>query len=188
MAKRTREIVEKNEMYYQNYVVGLGRRFHKWTAYALIVINAIICCFISQSFKRTRFLGQAGAENLGEKEVMVWVDEQVRAITIDFWLIAGVAAMLILFIELVNRNVKGYDLYKKSWIRVLPVSIASVIFVLVIILGCRGQNIVTILATGIEWFQFVALFKFLLPLELRKSYGSFIDFIEKLSNRIIKKL
>lgn len=188
MAKRTREIVEKNEMYYQNYVIGRGRRFHKWMAYILIVINAVICWFISQSFKRMRFLRQAGTENLGEKEVMVWVNEQVRSITIDFWLIAGVAAMLILFIELVNRNVKGYDLYKKRWIRVFPVSVISLIFLGMAAVFLMGQNIVTMLVTLIEGIQFVALFKFLLPLELRKSDGLFWDFIEGISDIIIKRL
>ena len=188
MAKKTREIVEKNELYYGNYVIGHGRRFHARIAYVLIVFNAIVCGLISHCGKRIKFLQQAGTQNLGEKEVMEWVDEQARATTIDIWLIAGITLILILFIAGVNKNVKGYDLYKKKWIRWVPETVMALIFLGIIGVLFIEKNWAIVTTTILQGLQFVLLFKFLLPLELRKSYGRYIDVIEGLSNVIIKKL
>lgn len=187
MGRKTREIVEKNGIYYGSYAVKRGRLSQMFTSIGFILLMAIQCLWIGRIYRKKKFIAEAGTIDLGGTEVMDWVEKQMDSSLLDAWTIMVIAITLVLmvFVICVYKMIKGYDLYKNKWVRWIPI-IVFIVFVVCAV--AYFKNVLFVVLTSGYFLYFIEFFKLLLPLELREYYAVIIDFFEFFGQRMIKKL
>lgn len=189
MRKSTQRYIEKNDREYGHYIRNIGKLHSAiFSSLFLLVISGLVL-YIRNIFLRKKALKLAGGTVIENKEVLEWVKEQVAAQQIDmvFGLIVGITLIMIGLVWITHFAIKSYDLYKMSWLRVIPTMLASVLL-LVLLFQYKFEYLELSAATLIELFPLITASNIFLPLQIREYYVDYIKCFFAMGNWIINKL
>ncbi len=121
---RVDDIKRQNENYYycRNYASLFNRTILVFPLLSVLLMGCV-SLYIRSLFLTQSFYLEAAAQNLGTVDVMQWINERKKEGNVDIMLlvILVVSVALFLFILVCTLKIKSYDLYKRRWIRVIPV-------------------------------------------------------------------
>lgn len=188
MKKNTRVYIEKNEKQYEYYIKKVGRWMSMFISCLWILVIGVQMWIVRGIFLNKNALEEVDAEAVGNMEVMDWVSQQVKqqntgVMALIIW---GMIVLMILLVVVIYLSVKSYDLYKKKWVRWMPLVFIGIL-VGIIFSEFKKIDVLGIVVIVIDLFMFASNFTLFLPPEIRKSCNKAIDIASILGNFITKR-
>ena len=194
------EIIQENRKFYCSTYIHMWNRVEDLLGISCVVISGIFIWIVRNNLLKYYYLRQASYEVLGDREVLDWVDGQVREHWLNGYTIAliGILLGVIVWGLFIRHGRKNYEYYKNRWL----VSLLPVVLILIltgIFIGNMGGMvrdgefafaIVNLEAALMSAFHVLLLFscRCLITIELRKDDNAFWRFMEWLADYELSKL
>lgn len=176
---RIEEIKEQNEKFYycENYILSF-RRKSVVLSFFFFLYMTITSCWINFLFLKQKFLIEASTQQLGYEDVLQWVNTKVYE---NLW---GIKTIIVLIINIflaitimltTFKFTKSYDVYKKGWLRILPV-VAYALEIILIYCYYRSVKLpLALLIMGIRFLPILCSSRLIDPLGSRPEADEEMD-------------
>ncbi len=186
------DIRRQNEKYYYSSYVWPVWMHHRGVIFGICVMMTVVSMCVKQTFLKHKYILEASRQELGQTDVMRWVNAQVSAHRFDYMFIFILAANLIAwgFVVFFMFRYKSYEQYKKKWIKRIPMMIYFAELVIFWTFYGGGQILVGAIAMTVEFIPVICATQFLFPLENRpgmKKVFNLLELFGALVNGIWKK-
>ena len=110
------DIRRQNEKYYYSSYVWPVWMHHRGVIFGICVMMTVVSMCVKQTFLKHKYILEASRQELGQTDVMRWVNAQVSAHRFDYMFIFILAANLIAwgFVVFFMFRYKSYEQYKKK--------------------------------------------------------------------------
>lgn len=192
---RAEEIRQQNEKFYycKDYIWSLNN-VKKLAPCTLVAIMGVISYRINQIFLKRKFFLQAAGQELGNEDVMHWVEARVQENCLNATALFIIAINLIIFVIAAVCSlglIKSYNLYKTHWPRGMVVGLYLLEIVIFFISYSRFHISPLLVGIVAEIVWTIAYSRLLISLETRPQEGGGLGFLLKLldvAGIIIKRL
>lgn len=196
MPLNVNEIIQGNRDYYYGTYSFYLRTYTERISCIIVCIMGVLAYLIKQACLKRKYILEAGTIDLEAREVMEWVDEQLK---INRWdsmtlFILAVTILLIAYILLIYRFIKGYDLYKPcyKYAFVIPVILSLIMLIYLSIKMSTEIGIWQISNKGIallimDMLPIIAVAKLLLPLENKAPMENLLQCLDFMAQAILKE-